>query len=96
MEAVDNKKGKEYTLDDDKGVKQLILRSKSGTYVLPSYLQNIDQATKIYGKASFLLQTKNMEYVIAASEKNAVVWSKSAKKLIFEEDFNYIYSISLS
>ena len=96
MEAVDNQKGKEYTLADDKGTKQLILRSKSGTYVLPSYLENIDKATKIYGKASFLLQTKNMEFVIAACEKQAVVWSKSSNKLVFEENFNYIYDISLS
>lgn len=67
MEAVDNQKGKEYTLADDKGIKQLILRSKSGTYIFPSYLNNLDQATKIYGKASFLLQTKNIEFVIVAS-----------------------------
>jgi hypothetical protein len=37
-----------------------------------------------------------MEYVIAGSEKNVVVWSKTANKLIFEEDFNYIYSLTLS
>ena len=41
MEAVDNKKGKEYTLEDDKGPKELILRSKTGTYVLSSYLDSL-------------------------------------------------------
>lgn len=96
MEAVDNKKGKEYTLADDKGPKELIIRDKSGTYVLSSYLDGLDKAKKIYGKASFLLQTKNMELIIAASEKSAAVWSKKESKLIFEENFNYIYSITLS
>jgi hypothetical protein len=67
MEAVDNKKGKEYTLQDDKGTKQLIIRDKSGTYVLPSYLDDISKAVKIYSKASFLLQTKNMEFIITGS-----------------------------
>ncbi len=38
MEAVDNKKGKDYTLADDKGTKQILLRSKTGTYILSSYL----------------------------------------------------------
>lgn len=38
MEAVDSKKGKDFTLEDDKGTKQLLLRSKNGTYILPSYL----------------------------------------------------------
>jgi hypothetical protein len=37
MEAVDNK-GKEYTLNDDKGTKQMLVRCKTGTYILPSYL----------------------------------------------------------
>lgn len=96
MEAVDNQKGKEYTLADDKGPKELILRSKTGTYVLSSYLDGLQKAKKIYGKASFLLQTKNMDFVIAASEKSAAVWSKKENKLIFEENFNYIYSITLS
>jgi hypothetical protein len=67
MEAVENQKGKEYSLADDKGTKQLILRSKSGTYVLPSYLDHPNQSNKIFGKASFLLQTQNMQLVIAAS-----------------------------
>ena len=67
MEAVDNNKGKEYTLADDKGIKQIVLRSKSGTYIFPSYLDNIEKDKKIFGKASFLLQSKNMDFVIAAS-----------------------------
>jgi hypothetical protein len=41
MEALDNKKGKDFTLEDDKGTKQLLLRSKTGTYILSSYLDNI-------------------------------------------------------
>lgn len=67
MEAVDNKKGKEYTLQDDKGTKQLLTRDKFGTYFLPSYLDDISKAVKIYSKASFLLQTKNMEFIITGS-----------------------------
>lgn len=67
MEAVNNQKGKEYTLTDDKGTKQIVLRTKTGTYVLSSYLESLEKAQKIYGKASFLLQTKNMEFLIAAS-----------------------------
>lgn len=68
MEAVDNKKGKEYTLADDKGTKSILIRNKTGTYILPSYM-NTDLSTgiKIFDKASFLLQTSNMEIVIAAS-----------------------------
>jgi hypothetical protein len=41
MEADNKLNGKEYTLADDKGTKQIILRAKSGTYVLPSYTQNV-------------------------------------------------------
>lgn len=41
MEAANNKQGKEFTLEDDKGTKQLLIRIKSGTYVLPSYLESI-------------------------------------------------------
>jgi hypothetical protein len=41
MEAVDNNKGKDYTLEDDKGTKQLLIRSKTGTYILDSYLQSL-------------------------------------------------------
>lgn len=83
MEAVDNK-GKDYTLVDDKGTKQLIVRSKTGTYILPSYLSSVDQGKKIFAKASFLLQTQNMDFVVAASEKNCTVWSNKHGKLIFE------------
>ena len=39
MEAVENK-GKEYDLNDDKGTKQMIVRCKTGTYILPSYLSS--------------------------------------------------------
>ena len=97
MEAVDNKKGKEYTLEDDKGTKSILIRNKTGTYILPSYL-NTDLSTgiKIFDKASFLLQTSNMEIVIAASEKSMAVWSKNKNSIIFESNFNYIYSITLS
>jgi hypothetical protein len=67
MEAADNKKGKEYTLQDDKGAKQLLIRNKAGTYILPSYLDEMSKAVKIYEKASFMLQTKNMEFIVAGS-----------------------------
>jgi hypothetical protein len=60
MEAVDKKKIKEFTLEDDKGVKQLIIRDKVATYILDSYTSPIESGTKIFGKASFLLQTRNM------------------------------------
>ena len=39
-------------------------------------------------KPHFYFQTKNMEFVIAASEKNAAVWSlKKDNKLDLEENF---------
>jgi hypothetical protein len=37
-----------------------------------------------------------MEYVIAATEKHVAVWSKAKNSIIFEENFTYIYSITLS
>jgi hypothetical protein len=50
MEAVDNKnlKGKVYTLNDDKGTKQLLIRDKKGTYILSSYLDDVSKGIKIY------------------------------------------------
>ena len=77
MEAVDNKNlnGNAYTLNDGKGTKQLLIRDKKGTYILSSYLDDLTNGIKIYEKASFLLQTKNMSLIITGSEKHIAVWS---------------------
>ena len=60
MEAANQKKGKIFALEDDKGCKDLIVRNKSGTFILKSYIDSIENGTRIFGKASFLLQTRNM------------------------------------
>ena len=59
MEVVDNKKGKEHTLEDDKGPKELILRSKTGTYALLPIL-NLKSADLV--EKPHFTQTKNMEF----------------------------------
>jgi hypothetical protein len=43
-----NLKGKVYTLNDDKGTKQLLIRDKKGTYILSSYLDDVSKGIKIY------------------------------------------------
>jgi len=84
MEAIDNKKGKSYTLEDDKGTKALLIRNKTGTFITDSYLSPLQKPTLIFGKASYLLQTKCGKYIICASEVRVSVWSVSDNKPIFE------------
>jgi|688.fasta_scaffold1097616_1 hypothetical protein len=75
MEALDNKKGKSYTLEDDKGTKALIIRNKTGTFITNSYLSPLEKPTLIFGKASYILQTKSGKIIVSASETKVSVWS---------------------
>lgn len=65
-------------------------------FVTPPYVQELEKAEQIFGTASFLLHTKNGEIVIAGSETKFIVYSLLKKALLFEEDCNYIYSMTLS
>ena len=65
-------------------------------FFTPTYSETVPQETKIFGKASFLLYTRNGEFVIAASETRVLVYSLKETSVIFEGDFNYIYSVALS
>lgn len=62
----------------------------------PAYVQELEKAEQIFGTASYLLQTRNGEIVIAGSETKFIVYSLLKKALLFEEDCNYIYSMTLS
>lgn len=95
MEGAKGKEGKEYSLADDKGPSQLLLRTKKGVFSTPAYVQELEKAQQLFGAASFLLQTRDGELVIAASESKLVVVSL-AKGVLLEEAFNYLYSVTLS
>ncbi len=88
--------GKEFTIPDDKGPKDVIIYEKEGVFLSTAYPESNEKSKKIFGKATFLLQFKNGEYIIAASEKNMLLYSTIEQKPIAEKDFNYIYSVSLS
>ena len=96
MDAANAGKGKTYTIADDKGPQDILLYDKQGVYVTPAYNETVSQQNKIFGKASFLLYTRNGEFIIAASETHVLVYSLKETSVIFEGDFNYIYSITLS
>jgi 3-deoxy-D-manno-octulosonic acid (KDO) 8-phosphate synthase len=59
--------GKEYTIADDKGPSSLVINCKKGVFVTPAYVQNLEQGFQIFGKASFLLQTRNGSIIVAGS-----------------------------
>ena len=96
MDAANGGKGKAYSIADDKGPQDILLYDKQGVYVTPAYSETVSQENKIFGKASHLLHTRNGEFVIAASETHVLVYSLKEATVVFEEDFNYIYSITLS
>ena len=43
-----------------------------------------------------MLQTKNGEFVIVGSENNVLVYNLRRNEVVFEENFNHIYSMTLS
>jgi uncharacterized membrane protein len=43
-----------------------------------------------------MLQTKNGEFIIVGSENNVLVYSLRRNEVVFEENFNHIYSMTLS
>lgn len=94
MEATE--KGKEFTITDDKGPRSVLIRSKLGVFISDAYDENFDDKVKIFGLATFLLQSKNGEFVIISSETKTIVYNTVLNSQIFEGDFNYIYSITLS
>lgn len=96
MDAANTGKGKPYTIEDDKGPKDILLYEKHGVFVTPAYRETVQKENQIFGKASFLLYTRSGEFVIAASENKVLVYSLKESSVLFEGDFNYLYSVSLS
>lgn len=85
-----------FTITDDKGPNDILLYEKQGVFITPGYNETVPQQTKIFSKATFLLQTKNGEIVIAGSESKVLVYNLKETSVVFEGNFNYIYSITLS
>lgn len=96
MESAASGKGKQYTVEDDKGPREVILRSKLGVYVCSAYDSIDDLKDKIFGCASFLLQTKKSSLIFAANESYLLVYDLKERTVISELKFNYIYSMTLS
>ena len=67
MEAGGKGEGKDYSLADDKGPQDLLLRCKQGVFLTPAYVDDLQKAHHIFGNAAFLLQTKDGRRVVAAS-----------------------------
>ena len=83
MDAANTGKGKVYTIADDKGPQDILLYDKQGVYITPAYNETVSQQNKIFGKASFLLYTKNGEFVIAASDTHVLIYSLKETSVIF-------------
>ena len=94
MEATE--KGKEFTIADDKGPTSVIIRSKQGVYISDAYDENFHDKVQIFGSACFLFQARGGEFVVIGSETKVIVYSLTLNSLLFERDFNYIYSLTLS
>lgn len=88
--------GKEYTIADDKGPRELLIFEKEGVFISQAYSETANRKNKIFGKASYVIQSKKGDLVVAASEKKVVVYSLKQRAPIAEKEFNYIHSISLS
>lgn len=73
----------------------MLLRSKKGVFSTPAYVQELEKAQQLFGNAAYLLQTRDGELVIIASETKLAVVSL-AKGVLMEEAFNYLYSVTLS
>lgn len=89
-------KGKEYTIADDKGPHELLIYEKEGVFISEAYSETANRKNKIFTKASYLIQSKKGDLIVAASEKKVMVYSLKDKSPIAEKEFNYIHSISLS
>jgi hypothetical protein len=55
----------------------------------------LEKAQQLFGNASYLLQTRDGETIIAASETKLAVISLF-KGVLLEEAYNYLYSVTLS
>ena len=96
MEAGNNGKGKEYTIADDKGSKAVILRSKQGVFITDAYDTELKNKKCIFGQSSFFVQSKDGSILIVASEKTVMAYHNKTEQVIYEGNFNYIYSMTLS
>jgi hypothetical protein len=77
--------GKEYTIADDKGPKQLLICDKDGVFITEAYAEPINHGNKIFGKAVYVIQSKKKNFLIVASEKKALVYSMEEKAPIAEK-----------
>ena len=87
---------REYTLADDKGPQDLLLRCKKGVFGTPAYVTELEKALPIFGNASFLLQTKDGRRIVAGSEHQFIVYDIINEKVLYEQETNYVYSMTLS
>lgn len=94
MEATE--KGTEFTILHDKGPSSILIRSKLGIFISGAYEESVEGKKKIFGSAAFMLQTKNGEFIIVGSETKVLVFNSKTDSVVFEGDFNYIYSMTLS
>ena len=77
--------GKEYTIADDKGSKQLLISEKEGVFIIGTYSDIVKERRQIFGKASNLIQSRNGDLVIIASEKKVMVYSLKDQAPVVEK-----------
>lgn len=77
--------GKEFTKADDKGPRDIVVYEKEGVFVYPVYSEVADRKFKIFGKAANLLQSRNGELIVAASEKQVLIYSLKEQRPVAEK-----------
>lgn len=82
MQPAGSGKGKEFTVHDDKGPREIILRSKLGVFVCSAYDSIDNLKDKIFGNATFLLQTQKSHLIIAATENYLFVFDLKERTVI--------------
>lgn len=50
---------KEFSIADDKGPQQVVISEKEGVFLGSAYAEGPANKVKIFGKASFVLQSRN-------------------------------------
>lgn len=89
---------RDYSIQDDKGVKQVLVRSRLGGYLLNVYGNSLEDegSKRFFESASHMIQNKDGSVVVVASDKRVVAIDLKNDKKLYDGDFTFIYYISLS
>lgn len=89
---------RDYTIQDDKGVKQVLVRSRLGGYLLNVYGNSLEDegSKRFFESASHMIQSRDGNVVVVASDKRVVAIDLKNDKKLYDGDFTFIYYIMLS